>query len=100
MKNRKVKMNKNPSVFISYSHKDKKWKEHLLKHLKVLEKQFSFEIWDDSKIKASDEWFEKIKKSIESSSAAVLLITADFLKSDFITNKEIPILLEKNRKRD
>ena len=87
-----------PTVFISYSHKDIKWKEHLLKNLKVLEKQFSFEIWDDSKIKVSDDWFEKIKKSIESSSIAILLITTEFLISDFIIDKEIPILLEKKQK--
>ena len=42
-----------PTVFISYSHKDEKWKNRLVTHLGVLEKEGLLDLWDDRKIEDS-----------------------------------------------
>jgi hypothetical protein len=41
---------KKPTVFLCYSHQDTRWKDRLLSHLRVLERQTKFDIWDASDI--------------------------------------------------
>src|SRR4051794_4914264 len=80
-------------IFISYSHCDSTWLERLQVHLKPLEKEGFFDIWDDTRISTGQNWSVEIKKAIESSQVAVLLISADFLASDYIISEELPCLL-------
>ncbi len=80
-------------VFISYSHRDEAWLNELRKYLKPLEKRESIKIWDDREIKAGQDWREEIRGSLTSAKAAVLLISQDFLASDFINDEELPQLL-------
>jgi hypothetical protein len=91
------KMSK-PSVFISYSHKDEEWKDKLVTHLGVLQEQGLLEIWEDRQIAGGDDWFPEIEKAIESAHIAILMISADFLNSDFILGKEVPDLLKRREK--
>ena len=86
-------------IFISYNHKDQYWLDRLLVHLRPLERQGRLELWSDRQIRAGDEWREEIKKAIESCQAAVLLVSADFMASDFIYNDELTPLLEAGEKR-
>jgi len=82
------------SIFISYSHEDLIWLELVKKFLYVLEQQGVIEFWDDSKIPAGQEWKPEIEKALDSSKAALLLISQDFLISDFITKYELPKMLD------
>ncbi len=82
-----------PQVFISYSHRDKKWLERLQVFLKPLERAGLVERWDDTRIDPGGKWKDQIKDAIEFSFAAILLISADFLASEFITTDELPPLL-------
>jgi hypothetical protein len=80
-------------VFISYSHKDTEWLERLQVHLKPLEREGKIERWDDTLIGAGEKWKEAIRHAITSAKVAVLLVSADFLSSDFIATDELPSLL-------
>ncbi|MCP4687402.1 MAG: TIR domain-containing protein, partial [Desulfobacterales bacterium] len=80
---------------ISYSHKDEAWKNRLEPHLNVLAGQGVLGHWNDRRIRAGDEWREEIESALKGADAAVLLISADFLTSDFIMNEEVPILLRR-----
>ncbi|MCH8252452.1 MAG: tetratricopeptide repeat protein, partial [Planctomycetes bacterium] len=84
-----------PKVFISYSHKDKKWMDRLVTHLGVLGSQGLIDVWDDRQIGAGQDWEEKIESAMGTCAVAVLLVSADFLTSKFVLRKEIPILLER-----
>jgi len=81
-------------LFISYSHKDAKWLEQIRVHLKPLERDYDIEIWDDTKIRSGSDWRQEIKKAVQNARVALLLISADFLASDFITQEELPSLLD------
>ncbi|TFG50128.1 MAG: toll/interleukin-1 receptor domain-containing protein [Anaerolineales bacterium] len=87
-----------PTIFISYSREDEKWKDCLHPHLKLLEKAHHVTIWDDSKIDTGDKWFNEIETAISEAAVAVCLISADYLASDFCIKEEIPTLLERREK--
>ena len=81
-------------VFISYSHRDSTWLKRLQVHLKPLVRNKQIEVWDDTRIDAGMKWKDEIRRGLEGAGAAVLLISADFLASDFIAESELPPLLE------
>jgi TIR domain len=87
-----------PTVFISYSHQDETWKDQLVRQLKVLELEGAFEVWDDRKIAAGDGRHAEIETAMERARVAVLLVSADFLTSDFIRGTEVPSLLQRRAK--
>jgi hypothetical protein len=80
-------------VFVSYSHKDNRWLERLQVHLKPLENLGALERWDDTLIEPGDRWREEIRRALELARVAVLIISADFLASDFIMKDELPPML-------
>jgi hypothetical protein len=85
---------KKKSVFISYSHADAKWLKRLKVHLKPFERESLIEIWEDTRIQTGDYWKIEIKRALEKSHSAILLVSADFLASDFIMENELPQLLQ------
>lgn len=80
-------------VFISYSHQDKEFLSRLIVHLKPLERAGLIDTWDDTKLKAGDNWKNEIAKALSKSAIGILLVSADFMASDFIIDNELPPLL-------
>lgn len=86
---------KSRNVFVSYSHKDSAHLERLRVHLKPLEKLGVVDVWDDTKIKVGNDWKKEIDAALHQAAIAVLIVSADFLASDFIVDNELPPILEK-----
>jgi TIR domain len=83
------------SAFISYCHSDREYLDRLLIHLKPLEREGLIDLWVDTRLRAGDKWRLEIEKSLNRASVAILLVSADFLASDFIINKELPTVLRR-----
>jgi TIR domain len=81
------------TVVISYSHKDRRMVDRLLVHLRPLERDMLIDIWEDSRIKLGAKWHSEIEDAMNSAAVAILMISADFLASDFVMKKEVPALL-------
>jgi len=86
-------MHKRTKVFISYSQEDRRYLDELQVHLGLLERLGRLEYWADTRITPGSIWQQEIEKAIQSARVAVLLLSANFLKSEFIVNDELPPLL-------
>jgi hypothetical protein len=82
-------------AFISYSHTDRQYLDRLMVHLKPMTKAGSIDVWVDTRIKAGDKWRDSIQEALGASRIAILMISADFLASDFVVENELPPLLAK-----
>ncbi len=81
-------------VFISYSHKDEEWLESMLiPHLGGVKNKFQY--WYDKKIRAGENRKKLIIQAIHTSQAAILILSKNFLASDFIKDIVIPEIREK-----
>jgi hypothetical protein len=83
-------------VFISYSHEDDYWRKELEKHLSNLKRQREIADWSDRKIEAGLEWEAQLKDKLESSPIILLLISADFLDSDYCYDVEMQRAIERH----
>jgi hypothetical protein len=84
-------------IFISYSHKDENWKERLVTQLKVLALEGFCDVWDDRRIATGDDWKPEIEKALNEADIAILMVSADFLVSNFIRTEEVPRILERRK---
>ncbi len=85
-------------VFISYSRKDSRYLEELRAHLGAYKEINELDFWDDTRITPGTEWYSTIKRSLDSARVAVLLISTDYLASDFLAKNELAPLLENTSK--
>jgi hypothetical protein len=85
-------------LFISYSTMDEVWLERLQTYLKPIERKNEVVRWDATKLRTGDRWEIEIKQALDEAKIAVLLVSADFMASDFIDKNELPPLLEASKK--
>jgi internalin A len=86
------------AIFFSYSHKDESLRDELETHLKLLQRQGIISVWHDRKILPGTEWDGEIDVNLERAKIILLLISADFIASDYCWDKEVKRALERHEK--
>lgn len=81
-------------AFVSYSHADAEHLTRLHVHLAPYTREHKVDVWDDTRITLGARWKEDIKQAMNSAKVAILLVSADFMASEFIAHDELPPLLE------
>jgi len=83
-------MNPKPiEVFLAYSYRDESLRDELEIHLRNLKRQGIFRISSDREITAGSEWVGEIDAHINTAQIILLLISPDFLASDYSYDMEL-----------
>ncbi len=84
------------SLFFSYSHKDEVLRDRLEVHLSALKREGAISTWHDRRITAGDVLGQRIDEQLERADIILLLISADFLASDYCNDVEMQRALERH----
>ncbi|WP_438001891.1 TIR domain-containing protein [Sorangium sp. So ce185] len=76
-------------LFFSYSHRDESLRDELETHLALLKREGLLQSWHDRRIAAGDEWAGQIDRNLDEAEVILLLVSADFLASDYCFDKEM-----------
>lgn len=92
--------NKLLDMFIAYSREDEQYRALLEKHLASLQRQGLINPWHDGKIEAGKEWEVEIETRLNQADIILLLISVDFLSSDYCYNVEMEKALKRHMNGD
>ena len=84
-------------IFVSYSHADRDWLDRLRTHLTPFIRGERLDLWDDTKITPGSNWADEIERALGEARVAVLLVTQDFLASEYVARVELPAILRRAR---
>jgi len=87
-------------LFYSYSHKDEKFRDILAKHLALLKRQGLISEWHDRQIRPGEEWMRAIDEQLQSADIILLLVSIDFIASDYCYDKEMKLAIKKHEHGD
>jgi tetratricopeptide (TPR) repeat protein len=87
-------------VFYSYAHIDARWRQRLAVHLKQLERERLIVTWYDREIRGGADWAQEIDERLNTASLILLLLSPDFINSDYCYGIEMGRALERNQLRE
>ena len=90
-----IAMAKPVKLFCSYSHADKKFRAQLEIHLALLRQQDAIHVWHDRLIEPGSDWKRDIDKNLEEADIVLLLVSADFINSQYCMGVEMKRALER-----
>jgi hypothetical protein len=86
-------------VFISYSHTDENLCKQLINHLSALKRRGLIREWHDRRIMPGEDWDKSIKQELLDSDIVLLLISSDFIASEYCFDIEISKAMEKHEQK-
>jgi hypothetical protein len=86
-----------PKLFFSYSHVDEGLRDKLETHLSILKRQRIIDVWHDRRILAGNNFSSSISDELEEADIVLLLVSPDFLASDYCYNVEMTRALERHQ---
>ena len=76
-------------LFYCYAREDKLLRDELEKHLSWLKRRYQLTNWHDREILPGEEWEQAIDKHLNTAHLILLLISPDFMASDYCFGKEM-----------
>ncbi len=83
-------------IFFSYSKFDRDYLEQLLRHLSVLRRKGKIAAWDDHQILPGEEWDDAIRNQLTHADIILMLVSSDFLATDYIWDVEIKTAMDRH----
>jgi TIR domain len=83
-------------IFCCYAREDRDMLDHLKKHLTPLERQGWINIWSDTNLNAGVEWEKELRRHLEKADIILLLISPDFMASDYCYSTEMDRAIERH----
>ncbi len=87
-------------VFCAYSHNDETLRDELEKHLSITKRSGLISLWHDRKISGGTEWEGKVDDHLNSADMILLLVSSDFIASDYCYEKEMTRAIARHDKRE
>src|SRR6266496_2935557 len=84
------------TLFISYAHEDEQLRRELEKHLSLLRQQRIISTWHDRRITAGTDWSQEVDEQLDSASIILLLISADFMASQYCYSTEMKRAMDRH----
>jgi len=84
-------------MFVSYSRRDKRYRQQLDTALVPLQRDKLISVWHDRVILPGQEWDPEINKHLESVNIVLVLVSPDFLASEYAYGREMLRALERHR---
>jgi len=85
------------TAFISYTHRDETFRQELETHLAPFKRQGLISVWHDRRLTPGDAFDEVISDNMKNADLILLLISSDFIASDYCYSKEMTLALERHR---
>ena len=83
-------------IFCAYAHQDEALRLQLEKHLAILKRQELITIWQSCEITAGTAWKQEIATHLDEADIILLLVSSDFMASDFIYNVAMEVALDRH----
>ncbi|MCA9423053.1 MAG: TIR domain-containing protein [Nitrospira sp.] len=82
-------------LFYSYAHEDESLREELAGHLKIMERRGVIRPWHDRCLAPGQTWDQEINTQLAAADLVLLLVSADFINSDYIWGKELDVAMKR-----
>lgn len=89
-------MDNKKEIFFCYAHEDEAFRIKLVKQLDFLQRQGFIDIWHDRNISPGTEWKQEIDTHLNAAHFILLLISPDFMYSDYCYGKEMKRAMERH----
>lgn len=84
-------------IFCSYSHKDSKYRSELEVFLSNLRQQGLVQVWHDRLIEPGMDWAQEIDRNLNHANLVLLLVSADFMASQYCMGIELRQALKRQK---
>lgn len=83
-------------LFYSYAHEDESLRDELAGHFKIMERRGVIRLWHDRCLAPGQKWDNEINAQLAAADLVLLLVSADFIKSDYIWSHELDVAMKRN----
>jgi HEAT repeat protein len=87
-------------IFFCYAHEDEALLNKLKAHLRPLQRQGLIDVWHDRDISAGTEWEQEISKHLNEAQIILLLVSPDFMNSDYCYSVEMKRAMERHEREE